>query len=89
MTDVTVSASAHEIAVRIKGTPHLLLRRAAILSVQGWKMSVGVAVPYYIIEIVMNDHEVTCEYDDRTLWEAILSSLANARIFDQRLGAAS
>ena len=82
----TIFVTAHEISVRIGGVPHLLFRRSDVVCIQGYIKNVGPAEPIYFIEVATKECEVVSDYQDRSLWEEILTGLADADVFAERLG---
>ncbi len=66
-----------------------MLRRADVIGVQSYIKNIGPVVPIYFIEITTKTSQVVCDYSERCLWEDILSSMAEARMFDERMGQAS
>lgn len=86
---VEVSVGPCEIAVLIKGLPHLLLRRSDIVGIQSYIWRVGTRAPIYVLEFsTTNGHEICSDYDERPLWEAILRALGDAKLFNRELGEA-
>lgn len=87
--NITVEVTASEIKVGVRGVPHLMLRRSEVVGVQGYIKNVGPIEPIYFIEITTKTAKIVCDYRDRSLWEAILSGMADARVFDERMGEAA
>lgn len=81
---VEVSVSPCDVQVLIKGLPHLLLRRSVIVGVQAYIQRAR--TPIYVIEFSTTTVEISSDYDDRDLWEAILRGLLAARLFDKDMG---
>jgi hypothetical protein len=63
-----------------------MVRRADVVGVQAYIKNVGSLVPIYFIEVVTKTTPIVCDYADRSLWEEVLHGLADARIFDERMG---
>ena len=84
-----IEVTASDIKIRIHGIPHLILRRSEVVGVQGYIKNVGPIEPIYFIEITTKTAEIICDYKDRCLWESILGGIADARVFDERLGEAA
>lgn len=63
-----------------------MLHRSEVVGVQVYIKNVGLIEPIYFIEITTKTAEIVCDYTDRSLWEATLSGMADARVFDQRMG---
>ena len=84
-----VEITASEIKVSVHGVPHLVLRRADVVGVQGYIKNIGPIMPIYFIEITTKTSQVVCDYSERCLWEDILAGMAEARMFDERMGEAT
>jgi hypothetical protein len=87
-TKVEIRVGPSEICVLIKGLPHLLLRRQDLSGIQTYYKSTGVRFPLYFIEFTTRHGTIIADYNERWLWEEILSGLRDARIFDHMLGTA-
>lgn len=84
---VEVRVGPHEVAVLIRGLPHILLRRAEVLAFQAYIKSEGPAAPMYFLEVTLaGGRAVVSDYDTRTVWEAVIAGLGAAHVFDERLG---
>lgn len=84
---VQVEVLPCEVAVLIRGLPHLLLRRADLSGMQAYIKNVGVRKPLYFIEFTTRSGPIVADYDQRPLWETILRQLRAARIFENMQGA--
>lgn len=81
-----VEVTASEIKVVLQGIPHLVLRRSDVVGVQGYIKNIGPAVPIYFVEVTTSTGQVVCDYAERGLWEDVLVGMADARMFDERMG---
>lgn len=76
-----------EVTVLIRGLPHLILRRADLTGMQAYIKNIGVREPVYFIEFTTRHGLIVADYDKRPLWEAVLRSLKEAKIFENMQGA--
>lgn len=86
-SEVEIQVLPCEVAILIHGLPHLLLRRADLTGMQAYIKNVGVREPVYFIEFTTRHGLIVADYDKRPLWEQILRSLKEAKIFENMQGA--
>lgn len=83
MTQVTWTHSNECIKVYINDLLHLAFSREELIGVQSWFK--GGAARMYYIQITLKGSCITCEYDDREKWAAVLAALDNDSIFEKFL----
>lgn len=68
---VTVDLAFDSLRVRFGTVLHLHVKRSKLLGIQSWRYG----EKNYFIEYTMEGNAITCEYDDKEKFEAILKRL--------------